>query len=176
VNTETIIFADSPEAAHQETVTLWRSRDGFLYQTEDSARYAGATHVICSNNSEHPPYSKNSYCKPCHEQKMADKFAAMPRKKWEGEPLTIYNDDVYFFDLESIIDYCGDHDCNPQDLQLVICEPNNARTIDSDYWMDELADDQKLPHELDDAVAALNEVIMNLPPISWSQGKYAAII
>ncbi|MDE9571466.1 hypothetical protein KKJ16_21300, partial [Xenorhabdus bovienii] len=41
---------------------------------------------------------------------------------------------------------------------------------------DDLAEDAELPTELQQAFDSLNAVIRNSPPLSWFQGKYAAIV
>jgi hypothetical protein len=61
-------------------------------------------------------------------------------------------------------------------MPLIICVPNYPRQIDGDYWSDDLPEDGDLPTELEKAVDAFNKVIRNLQPLSWSPGKYAAIV
>ncbi len=172
-----VIMRDSDEAASIKTVTGWVSASGhFFGDDERTARYNGSTHQRCENNPDHPIYEKFGYCTPCHHDRRQKVFTAMPKQEWDGEPLVIFDSDTYFFDDDSLMDYCADNNIAPQDMQLVICYPNMAREIDSDYWSNELSEDGDLPPELEAALNTLNEVVRRASPLSWSQGKFAAII
>lgn len=53
---ETMILPSSDEAAQQVTVTGWRSREGLFYGNDERiARWAGATHVECSECGKPTP-------------------------------------------------------------------------------------------------------------------------
>ncbi|OTA14070.1 hypothetical protein Xbed_03743 [Xenorhabdus beddingii] len=174
-----IVMYDSSEAAQIQAVTGWVSRNGrFWGNDEQMARYDGSTHRKCDNNPEHPIVEMYSYCSICHEESRQQKFMAMRRQKWDGEtPLVIFDTDQYFFYEDSLNAYCDEHEVTPSELQLVICEPNYPAEINGeDYFTDDLPEDGELPDELQRAFDALNAVIRNSPPLSWSQGKYAAIV
>ena len=174
-----VIMYDAPEAASIQTVTGWVSADGrFFGQDEHLARFCGATHRHCKNNSEHPAHEIRSYCDQCHTEKRAQVFATMPIKNWNGEPLVNFDGDRYFFDADSLRDYLVDSDVSLQDLRLCICEPNMPHEIDpSDVFSEDLPDDGEISD--DQLVAAfdlLNEMIRKAEPLSWSQGKYAVLL
>ncbi|MBD2811880.1 hypothetical protein ID853_13525 [Xenorhabdus sp. Vera] len=178
-----IIMYDSPEAAQIKTVTGWISRDGrFWGDDEHMARYAGSTHHTCENNPEHPICYKHGYCELCRAKMRLAEFNAMERKEWDRKtPLVIFDTDQFFMhedDLDDYLDnYCDEHEITPSELQLVICEPNYPDEINGeDYFSDDLADGGELPGALQQAFDALNAEIRNSPPLSWSQGKYAAIV
>ena len=174
-----VIMYDAPEAASIQTVTGWVSADGrFFGKDEDLARFCGATHRRCENNPEHPAHEINSSCYQCRTERRDQVFAAMPAKEWSDEPLVGFDDDNYFFDAESLRDYLLESDVSLSDLRLCICEPNMPREIDpSDVFSDDLPEDGEI---LDDQLAAafdlLNEMIRQSGPLSWSQGKYAAVL
>ena len=176
---KTVIMYDAPEAASIQTVTGWVSADGrFFGKDEDLARFCGATHRRCKNDPEHPVHEINGYCYQCHKERRHQVFAAMPAKEWSDEPLVGFDDDNYFFDAESLRDYLLESDVSLSDLRLCICEPNMPREIDpSDVFSDDLPEDGEI---LDDQLAAafdlLNEMIRQSGPLSWSQGKYAAVL
>ncbi|CDH33260.1 hypothetical protein [Xenorhabdus bovienii] len=114
----------------------------------------------------------------CHTEERQNRFNAIERQQWDREtPLVIFDTDQYFLDEDDLDDYCDEHQIKPSELQLVICEPNYPSEIDGeDYFLDDLPPDGELPYELQQAFNALNAVIRNSPPLSWSQGKYAAIV
>ncbi|AJW28962.1 prophage PSSB64-02 [Chania multitudinisentens RB-25] len=179
MNNKKIILRDSDEAASIKTVTGWVSSTGqFFGDNEDLARFAGATHTKCKNNPNHPIYDIHSYCEACHAEKRQAVFAAMERREWDGdEPLVIFDTDTYFFDIDSLTDYCEENDVNATDLQLVICKPNHPRQIDGiDHFIDDLPEDGELPGDLEAAFDLLNEVIRESGPLSWSQGEITAVI
>ena len=68
-----------------------------------------------------------------------------------------------------------DNNILPEELRVVICEPNYASEIDgADIFCDDLPPDGELPSELQEAFDALNAVIKKTGPLSWSAGKYVA--
>lgn len=100
--TEKIVMMDSDEAASIQTLTGWVSRDGHFWgDDEHMARWSGATHRKCKNKpDDHPIHRTHSYCEECHKESRQAKFAALERAVWAGEPLVIFDDDTYFFDVE----------------------------------------------------------------------------
>jgi len=59
----------------------------------------------------------------------------------------------------------------PEELMLVICEPNYPRQIDSSIWEDDLPEDGEITKELQAKLDEVNELIKILPPLSWSPSK-----
>jgi hypothetical protein len=173
---ELIVMEDSPEVAKLITVTVWISRDGIFYGNDEKlARYAGATHRKCEKCGE--VHEIRSWCKNCHRIRENEKFNSMPKQQWDGvQPLAIFNSDIYFFSSEELYEYCYENEVKPSELRLCICEPNMPQEVQSDYWQDDLAEDGEIPSELEVALEKLNEVIRKSQPLSWSQGKVAAIV
>ena len=172
-----IILGTSDEAAKIETVTGWMSRTGrFWGKDERAARYDGSTHRLCSCGEV---IEKQGYCRPCADKKEAEKFAAMERKEWDGKAM-LYSQsaDEYFHDSDQILDHCEEHECKPDDMQLVICEPVYAGEIDpNEYYHDDLPEDCEVDGELADAFEELNKLIRESKLIlSWMPGKFAAIV
>lgn len=178
--TVTVTF-DSPHAAERSTATGWRSRHGRFFedgpQSENMARYDGCTHTLCRECGA--PVEKPYLLCPVHRgMKEKERFSKCEKKEWDGEtPLVIFGDDRYFFDSGDLIEYCLDNDVAPDNLMLIICEPNYARGISSEIWEDILPDVGDLPQELENAINDFNNAVGACKkPISWSGGKYAAII
>jgi hypothetical protein len=102
---------------------------------------------------------------------------SFPFKERDGQtPLPLYNDDNYFWGEDGLVDYCEMNKINPEDLRLVICEPNYAWEIDDDYYCDILAEDHTLAVaylQLADAIEKVNELIRKKEkPLSSGAGKY----
>lgn len=174
---ETVIMFDSAEAAELKTVTGWVSASGrFWGDDEYMARFDGATHRQCKENPEHPIHSVRGYCSVCHEEERSQVFAKKPFKVWNGEPLVPFDDDRYFFDEDSLLDYLLDEEIDVADLRLCICEPNMPHEIDpADHFCDDLPEDGEIRDgDLLAAFELLNEMIRKSEPLSWSEGKYAA--
>lgn len=179
---EKIIPIDEPDLVRRVTVTGFVSTDGRFYgDDEHLARWASCTHVRCACGA----LARKSWtaCDECRERNDIARYAALPKVEWDGKSF-IYSDaaDRYFSDYDDLVDFIRDGrddspDLKPDDLRLMICEPNMPGEIDpDDYFADDLPEDGEVPNELRDAVEALNAVIRKSPPLSWSPGKKAAIV
>lgn len=175
---ELIVMRDSDEAAQYVTnISGWVSRHGRFYgEDEDLARYDGCTHVKCETCGA--PVVRNWLnCETCRRKDERARYDAMPWREWDGDsPITLYDGDEFFFDEDSLLDYCDVNNTDPATLMLVHCVPNRARRLDEDYFVDELPDDGDLPHEILRAIDAFNEAIKDVGPLSWGAGKERAII
>lgn len=179
---EKIIMMDSDEAASIQTLTGWVDRHGRYWgKDEHMARWSGATHRKCKNKpDEHPVHSTHGYCEECHRESRQAAFAKMERVVWKGEPLVIFDDDQYFFDIESLAEYCLENSLLPSELQLVICEPNRPRELDVVDYCDEIipegGDYYDIPEAILNAVEALNKAFKESAPISYSGSDRVAIV
>ncbi|MBC1185575.1 hypothetical protein HII27_07565 [Kluyvera sp. SCKS090646] len=179
---EKIVMMDSDEAASIKTLTGWVDRHGrFWGDDEYQARWCGATHRKCKNKpDEHPIHSTHGYCEECHRESRQAKFAEIERAVWAGEPLVLFDDDHYFFDVESLADYCLEHSVLPRELQLLICEPNYPPEFDIEQHCEEIIPDggdyYSLPQAVLDAADALNKAIKESAAVSWSGGNRVAIV
>ena len=110
---------DSDEAAQKVTVTGWRSRHGhFCGDNEHLARWNGCTHLICDCGAE----MERSYtsCAACRDRKRLENYEAMPFTVWDGQtPLTLHDDHEYFWDEDTLLDYCEMKKIEAEDLRLV---------------------------------------------------------
>lgn len=173
-----IILYDSDEAATFVTgISGWVSRQGHFWgEDEHMARFDGATHRKCPKCGG--IYRINSYCSPCAERREEEKFKAMPRREWGGEGMVYSRTrDEFFSSWDDVADCCDNEDCPMESLQLIICEPVYARTVDEDYWGDELPEDMHLDDcdsELAELVDGVNKYILEHRPIlSWRPGEFA---
>lgn len=168
---------DSSEAATLKTVTGWVSRDGRFYGDDERiARYAGCTHQACDQCEAIVPRGR-LICDACRNKATAAKYSALEAKEWDGEtPLALFDCDTYFFDFESVEDYCDQNDCKVEDLQLVICTPIKPALLSADdLFCDSLPEDGETPDAVKDAVEAVNQAIIAAPPFSWYPGKFRAV-
>jgi len=98
---------------------------------------------------------------------------------WNGtDALYSTSRDEWFFDEQDLIDHCYDNRETCDDLKLVIGVPVYAAEIDPyDHYADDLPEDMDLPDDLEQAFKELNETIRFCKiPLSWSHGRFAAII
>lgn len=173
MKSEPIVMSDSPEAAKQMTVTGWVSRLGHFYGDDERiARYDGCTHRPCETEGCARPTPKHwIYCEDCRHRREVARYLAMPAAPWDGSSMIFANDE-YFSDLESFLEHCEDEGIEPETARPILCEPNMAREVESDYWQDEVSEDGELPDELEAALDALNKVIREGKfVLSWSSGK-----
>lgn len=96
----------------------------------------------------------------------------------DGEtPLTVFDDDRFFFSEDALLDYCADLGIELASLQLVICEPQYLRELEADeHFCDDLPEGESLKdldRELWDAIEAVNAIIRKRKkPLSWVSGRY----
>lgn len=177
-----IILMDDAEAANIQTLTGWVDRHGRYWgNDEQMARWCGATHRKCKNKpDEHPIHDTHGYCEECHRESRQADFAKMERVVWAGEPLVIFDSDQYFFDAESLADYCWEKSVLPSELQLIICDPNYPPEFDIEQHCEEIIPDGEdcysLSQQIRDAADALNKAIKESAPVSWSGSDRVAIV
>jgi hypothetical protein len=177
MKTEKMILINSKEAAEFRTnLSGWVSRDGLYFGNDErAARYAGCTHTLCEDCGQ-PVERGYLICKTCKEKRDITKFNAMPKEAWNGEGM-LYSDaaDRYFSSWDEIEEYCEDEGAKEDDLRLIICKPQYARQIESDYFCDELAEDGELPDSIVKAMDKFNKVLKDAGPLSWYPGNKAAV-
>lgn len=178
---EQIILFDSNEAAQRRTVTGWVSHDGFFFgEDERTARYSGCTHRKCEKCQAVIPKTQLK-CSNCYTAERAQKFLAMPRELWDTvTPLVLFDGDRYFFDPDDLVNYCEQYEVEIDSLRLVICEPQHLSPLDlCELYQDILPEDGD-QYSFDDdvrtALEAVNAAIAKSAPLSWIQGRVAAII
>lgn len=171
---------DSDEAARPGTIDGWISSRGNFHRSEHLARYEGCTHVKCDcGDYIEKPYGK---CDQCGSKSDLLKYQAMPFIEWDGTtPIMLHDDDELFCNEGDILSFCENNDLNPDDLRLVVCEPQYAYEIDTyDIYNDLLPVDMTLEDvapELVEAIEDLNKKIRNYKkPLSWTPGKYRTSI
>lgn len=171
------IFPESEEAAKFVTgISGWVDRDGRFWGADECmARYSGSTHRHCDCGAI---ISKNSYCKACVRSREIEKYQNAQKIEWDLKtPLYSQVRDEYisnYSDLINLMEECLVTD--PADLELFICEPVKLGEIQSDYWVDDLPEDGELPAEVESALEEFNAVILESEPVSWTPGKFAAIV
>lgn len=137
-----------------------------------------ATHDDCASCGQEfeKKFTNSRYCSACEFKVRKYKFSQLPYIEWDGEtPVCTPDGDQYFFCSDEIEDYITDQkefdDEFPDSVDLLICEPVPLRTIDFDYWADEMHEDWEPSKELIDAVKVINAVIAAEPIQSWLPSK-----
>lgn len=174
-----IVLYSSPEAASIKTLTGWVDRDGRYWgDNEHQARYCGATHNVCTKHPDQEPFVINWGCPACKDEHQQERFEGFERIQWDGEtPVTMFFGDKYFFDIDEIRDHCEECGVSVDDLKLVLCEPNYPHQLDpNDIFVDILPEDGEVSPELYEAFEALNKIIDNHQPLSWSPIDKAVIV
>ena len=175
------ILDTSNEAAEFRTgIEGWVDRHGrFWGKDEHMARWSGCTHIMCPDCNR--VMTKNyTLCSKSHEEKAVERYKTRETKPWDGTtPLYSEAYNRYFFDRDEVLEYLDEIDQKAESfgvLRLLKCTPIGLRQIDDDYFCDDLPEEGELPSDVADALAALNDVIREQAPVSWTPGEYAAII
>jgi hypothetical protein len=172
-----ILYSDPDIVKFVTNVKGWIDNKGRFWGNDEHgehmARYSSCTHKSCEKCGE--IHIISGYCHACHLKKEVDRYAALPRIKWDGEtPLYDEASDRWFFDADDIGDLTDEELAA---ARMVICEPVYAREIQEDYFCDELPNDCMLM-DVDEKLADLIEVVnayirKRETPLSWTPGKFA---
>lgn len=168
-----IILDTDPEAAHQETLTLWVSSKGQAYADERTARYDGSTHKKCECGSITEKHWIK--CEVCRAKTDQERYLKMEFKEWDGEtPLVLFGTDTYFWDEGDLDDYCEEHKVKESELNLVICESTYAHEIEpNEYYCDDLPEEGEVPHVIQQVFDELNKTLRESKEVlSWNAGKF----
>lgn len=170
-----VILPSSNEAAQPVTVTAWKSRDGYTYLDERSARYAGCTHRECSGCGQ-PARKGWLQCKACREKAEIEKYSKLERRPWDGKSM-IYSEvaDHWFRDMDDLNDYCEENEVSPSALRLVLGKPLYFRELSAiDHCEGVLPEEGDVPEEIEEAFERLNEAIRAYgKPLSYEPSKFA---
>lgn len=171
------IFPESEEAAKFVTgLSGWMDREGrFWGNDENMARYSGSTHKHCDCGAV---IDRRSYCEACARSRDIEKYQSAKKLEWDHKtPLYSQIHDEYIFDTDDLANLMEEAEVtDPEELELFVCKPNYLSEIESDHWADDLPEDGELPSEVEAALEVLNAVIRKAEPVSWSPGKFAAIV
>lgn len=147
------------------------SNDNFFYNDADMARYRSCTHKTCECGKPMTKFYLS--CEECRAKKTIDRYNDLPFEDWDGKtPLCSYDGDEFFFSSDDIDWFCEEHEMEPHELRLVICEPNKYRLVNSDFWNDIWPENlERLPEDIEKALETFNTVLRNAEPLSWRPGK-----
>lgn len=167
-----IMYESNEAATYRTNISGWVSVDGkFFGKSEELARYHSHTHRLCECGTKMA--SGWSSCDSCRKKKSNERFSALPEKEDWSFPITLWDDDHYFFDMDSVRDYAHERETSPECLMLIDCKPNYLFEVGADYWADVLGEDGNLPKEVEEALANLNEVITkHKKAITWESGNH----
>ena len=184
MTTRTNNVQNSPEplrwedAAKLVNVSGWACvRCGKFYANKMAARCCCHTDAPCE--TEGCPNRKARYrirCDSCEHKKKIERWNGLEQVEAADapsseNPLALLDDDTYFFDEDSLIDWCDEHEVKPSEAFLVLCKPHNP----PEFEMAEFVRDY-MPGEGDDdlpgdggkeAEKAVNEYIRAHAPWSW---------
>ena len=180
--TELVILPDSDEAARPVTVTGWQSRIGRFYFDERTARYDGSTHNKCVDCGQVCRHGHTT-CDVCTAIRRFKDWEKKWRESdyliWDGnEPVFSEAWEKYFFSETALSDYIEENEgFDVREARLYLCIPNYARDLATDYFCDEMPeDDDYLPNELADAIAAFNAALTTYgKPLSYAPDYKRAV-
>ena len=98
-------------------------------------------------------------------------YDQLPKRKWDGKCM-LYSSaiDVYFADMDTVLKWpdVESGKFTIEDLRLLLTEPVEARTLDLDYFVEQLPyeDEGMAPDWLTEAIAEFNEKIEGIT-LSW---------
>lgn len=168
-----IITPDMPEALKEvkENVNVYISRDGKGYLDEQTARWAGATHLRCKQCETGFTTKGWTICESCRGakektkmEKKIDQWNKLPETSLPDEYAMFYcivHNDFMRADDESICEYCEENDLKPSDLRLVLASKTSMRQIDYDFFCDDVHEDHEFSAEFDSKLKEFNAFLSN---------------
>lgn len=159
-----------------ETVqTLFKG--GNAYHTDrELAEYAVAIGRHCNICGEPTSGKERMLCPECSEQKDRERYMELEFQEWDGTtPVCIYRTDQYFMSEDDLLIHCEEHDVEPEDLLLVICEKVSLPEFDVSEFLDHIWDwDYDIPRaeEIEDEVNAVLQKYLTKHWNLWEEGSY----
>lgn len=164
---------DSPEAAkYLKGLSGWVSANGHFWgDDEHMARYQGCTHIRCCMCGAE---TEKHYllCRDCRASADLEKFLGRERREWDGKQMVYSETRGEYFESPKDAEESLEDGETLEGMRLMLCEPNYARTLDADYFCDELPEDGDIPTEVEEAIKAFNKVVEGVI-LSWRPGKFA---
>lgn len=170
-------FEDAAEPVTAEGWSCVRCQR-FYGKDERAARYCCHTDDACSTTGcQNRRDRHHIHCPACAKIFEAAHYAGLeqvstPEAPSANCPLVGLNSDTYFFDGETLDEYCCEHDLLPSQLRLVRCAEHNPPTFDLEEWMVDYlpGEDNEMPGDRAEIQAvndAVNAFVKSHSPISW---------
>lgn len=170
-----VVMYTSDEAARIATVKGWVSSTGHFWgDNEHMARYDGCTHDVCECGEVKAKHYTR--CNACDSKRSLELYLGLPYQEWDEEyPVMEDGGTRLFMTADDVREYCECNDINPEDLRLVICEPQHLNEIElDDLNSDNLCEDSSVKDvhpEIWEAVEKVNEMIRRRDGVlSWYPG------
>lgn len=148
----------------------------FFGSDERQARYCCSGSRICEDCGKEC-HKHFTVCNSCDRIRREKKWFEKPVVSWDGEfPITLWDSDEFFFDLESLQDYIYELELDEgetlidyvNNMRFTSCKPTKPRDFDlSSLFEDCLGDDQD-PPENDELEKAVNDWVKSLIPVSYN--------
>jgi hypothetical protein len=131
-----------------------------------------ATHVDCIDCGVEfeKDYTYQKRCFSCDSKKDNENYHKLELVEWdEKTPLVIYGDEQYFYDLDSIEEYCEDNEIDKSQLMLVLCKETHFGEINiAEQFQDELHEDWEPDGELLKIEKELNNYLRKASTNTWA--------
>ncbi|MGJ1193845.1 hypothetical protein ACR788_21760 [Sphingobacterium siyangense] len=132
------------------------------------------THDDCSKCGREfkKDYSSDTICFNCRHIDNIEKFNNFQLVEWDGEtPLYLWDLDTYFFDYESMEDYCFENETEISELRLVLCEKSHFNYVDYEDFAQEVHEDWEPSKELKNKLDEFNKFLESQSTDSWFPSK-----
>ena len=147
----------------------------FYGDNERAARYCCHTDAPCKCGARKKRHEVS--CEGCwHKQKI---------ERWNGleqvsdalepssdSPWALLDGDEYFFDAESFIEHCEQHEVKPSEVFPVLCKPHNPPAFNLSEWLDDYlpGEEREMVGDADEIRAiekSVDDFSAKHSPMSW---------
>lgn len=103
------------------------------------------THEVCECGEEfEKKFTYDKLCPKCALKRNNERYSKLKLIEWDGKtPLSLFDDDEYFFNEESVVEYCKENELELSDLKLILCSKTNFKEIE----LEQIIEYGELVHE-----------------------------
>jgi len=178
MESEIILYGSEDAAKYVTNISGWVDRNGrFFGEDKHMAMYSGCTHRPC-DVCQKPVEKLYIKCDKCRKSSELQRYENREVVEW-GFEIPVYSEylDQFFLSNDDVEDYLYDEiELTFDDLRLVLCNPIYLHPIDTAYWLDDLPEEVELSENIQDLLNELNSALREEGPVSWTPGKYAAVL
>lgn len=165
------------DAAETVTITGWKCKKCGMFYGDDerAARYCCHTDAPCKCGNRKQRHMV--YCGECYHNDKIDRWNKTAQVEAEKMPMpnspwSILDDDEYFFDCDSFLEWCVEHEVKPSECFPILCRQHNPPAFNLSEWLDDYlpGEEREMVGSREDIEAvenAVNDFTAKHVPFSW---------
>ena len=166
------------DAAEQVTISGWSCKHCHRFYGDDerAARYCCHTDAPCDCGKRKSRH--RTMCDDCWHAEKIRRWEASEQvqcsEPTEDNPWSLFDDDKYFFDVESFLEHCDEHEVKPSEVFPVLCRQHKPGSFFLSEWLADYSFEDECPVDgvdLKIADEAVNAVLDRVERWPWYPDK-----